>query len=37
MKIIGVATTHPAATLRKADRVVHRLDELTVADMDKLF
>jgi beta-phosphoglucomutase family hydrolase len=37
MKVIGVATTHPAATLRGADRVVHRLDELTVADMDKLF
>ena len=37
MKVIGVATTHPAATLRSADRVVHRLDELTVAELDKLF
>jgi beta-phosphoglucomutase-like phosphatase (HAD superfamily) len=37
MKVIGVATTHPAATLRSADRVVHRLDELTVAELNKLF
>jgi beta-phosphoglucomutase family hydrolase len=37
MKVIGVATTHPAATLSGADRVVPRLDELTVADLDKLF
>jgi len=37
MKVIGVATTHPASTLRSADRVVHRLDELTVADLDRLF
>jgi beta-phosphoglucomutase family hydrolase len=37
MKVVGVATTHPAAKLRGADRIVRRLDELTVADMDKLF
>jgi len=30
MKVIGVATTHPAESLRDADRVVHRLDELSV-------
>ncbi|MFI5357199.1 MAG: HAD family hydrolase [Opitutales bacterium] len=36
MKVVGVATTHPAATLGTADRVVHRLDELTVADLEKL-
>ena len=36
MKVIGVATTHPAATLGDADRVVHRLDELEVADVAQL-
>jgi beta-phosphoglucomutase family hydrolase len=37
MKVVGVATTHPAETLRDADRVVHRLDELTLADVSALF
>ena len=36
MKVVGVATTHPAASLRDADRVVHRLDELEAADVAKL-
>jgi beta-phosphoglucomutase family hydrolase len=30
MKVIAVATTHPADSLRGADRVVRRLDELTL-------
>lgn len=33
MKVVGVATTHPAAELQMTDRVVGRLDELTVADL----
>lgn len=33
MKVVGVATTHPAETLTDADRVVQRLDELTVASL----
>ena len=37
MKVVGVAGTHPAATLRDADRVVHRLDELTVAGIGRWF
>jgi beta-phosphoglucomutase family hydrolase len=38
IKVVGVATTHPAALLEgKADRVIHRLDELTVADLEALF
>jgi len=37
MKVVGVATTHPAETLRgQAHRVVVRLDELTVADLRAL-
>jgi len=37
MKVVGVATTHPASVLRgKVDRVVHRLDELSVADLRAL-
>ena len=36
MKVIGVATTHPATALGDADRVVHRLDELTPADCTAL-
>lgn len=36
MKVVGVATTHPAAELHMTDRVVHRLDELTVADLKAL-
>jgi HAD superfamily hydrolase (TIGR01509 family) len=34
MRVVGVATTHAAAALAgQVDRVVHRLDELTVADL----
>jgi beta-phosphoglucomutase family hydrolase len=36
MKVIGVATTHPADSIRDADRVVHQLDELSVADVAAL-
>ena len=36
MKVVGVATTHPAATLLAADRIVHRLDELHPADLERL-
>lgn len=37
MKVVGVATTHPAEALEgKVDRVVHRLDELAVADLRAL-
>lgn len=38
MKVVGVATTHPAEELAaEADIVVHRLDELEVAQLTKLF
>ena len=38
MKVVGVATTHPLDYLEgKVDRVVHRLDELGVADLLELF
>ncbi|HTJ77541.1 MAG TPA: HAD family phosphatase [Rariglobus sp.] len=38
MKVVGVATTHPAAELTgKVDRVVHRLDELAIDDLLALF
>lgn len=34
MKVVGVATTHPADVLAgKVDRVVHRLDELEISDL----
>ncbi len=36
MKVIAVAGTHPGVSLADADRVVHRLDELTVADVTAL-
>lgn len=37
MKSVGVATTHPAEALRdRADRVVARLDELAVAEVEAL-
>jgi HAD superfamily hydrolase (TIGR01509 family) len=36
MKVVGVATTHPAEKLGMADRVVRRLDELAVADLAAL-
>jgi HAD superfamily hydrolase (TIGR01509 family) len=38
MKVVGVATTHPAEELEgKVDRVVQRLDELSVGDLMELF
>jgi beta-phosphoglucomutase family hydrolase len=37
MKAVGVATTHPAESLRDADRVVRRLDELSVAEVGAWF
>ncbi len=38
MKVVGVATTHPAETLTgRVDRVVRRLDELSVEDLTDLF
>lgn len=37
MKVVGVATTHPAAALTGADRIVHRLDELTVPALTEWF
>lgn len=37
IKVIGVATTHDAETLEgRVDRVVHRLDEVTVEDLAAL-
>lgn len=33
MKVVGVATTHPANELTMTDRVVGRLDELEIADL----
>ena len=37
MKVVGVATTHELGLLEsKVHRVVHRLDELTVADLQRL-
>lgn len=37
MRVIGVATTHPAETLRDADRVVSRLDEVEVDEIGGWF
>jgi beta-phosphoglucomutase family hydrolase len=37
MKVVGVATTHPPESLRQADRVVRRLDELSVAEIAAWF
>lgn len=37
MKVVGVATTHPADTLQDADIVVNRLTEITVDRLQKLF
>jgi beta-phosphoglucomutase family hydrolase len=34
MKVVGVATTHPAESLQGADRVVQRMDELTVQGLN---
>lgn len=36
MKVVAVATTHPPAELARADLVVRRLDELTVAQVAAL-
>ena len=36
MKAVGVATTHSAETLGDADRVVSRLDEISVRDLEAL-
>lgn len=37
IKVVGVATTHPAETLSDANRVVKRLDELTVNEISEWF
>lgn len=37
MKVIGVATTHPASELTMTDRTVHRLDELEPAELAAWF
>lgn len=37
MKVMGVATTHPAESLSDADRVVQRMDELTIAEIGAWF
>jgi beta-phosphoglucomutase family hydrolase len=37
MKVVGVATTHPAASLADADRVVQRLDELQLDEIARWF
>lgn len=37
MKVVAVATTHAAEKLHGADRVVHRLDELSVAEISGWF
>ena len=37
MKVVGVATTHPPESLRGANRVVRRLDELKLAELDEWF
>ena len=37
MKVVGVATTHPANTLQDADRVVKRLDRLSLQELKGFF
>jgi len=37
MRVVGVSTTHPPETLRGADRVVERLDELSVEEIAAWF
>ena len=37
MKVVAVATTHAPDALRNADRVVHRLDELTLEEIAEWF
>lgn len=35
MKVVAVETTHPAETLKDADNIVKRLDELSVAELSE--
>ena len=37
IKVVGVATTHPAESLADADRVVQRLDELGLDEIERWF
>jgi beta-phosphoglucomutase family hydrolase len=37
MKVVGVSGTHPAETLKEADRVVSRLDELEIERLSAWF
>jgi len=37
MHVIGVATTHPAESLKNVDAVVHRLDELSIEKLASIF
>lgn len=37
MKVVGVATTHPAESLSDADRVVRRMDELSIEEISAWF
>jgi HAD superfamily hydrolase (TIGR01509 family) len=37
MKVVAVATTHPASELKSADQVVARLDELSVSKLEQWF
>lgn len=37
MHVIGVATTHPAESLKDVDAVVHRLDELSIEKLASIF
>lgn len=37
MKVVGVATTHPAEVLQGADKIVTRLDELKVEELAEWF
>ena len=37
MKVVAVATTNPASELTHADVVVNRLDEISMAQLEKLF
>jgi hypothetical protein len=36
MKVVAVASTNPFEALKDADFVVHRLDELSVPQLEKL-
>jgi beta-phosphoglucomutase-like phosphatase (HAD superfamily) len=37
MKVIAVPTTNPASELTQADIIVNRLDELSIAQLEKIF